>query len=130
VFFALIFVLSAFNLFSSGSIAYAESRGVPAAALLVPVAGVLALLGGLSIALGFRAKLGAWLIVIFLVPVTLMLHQFWGIADPMAHQTAMINFLKNLSMLGGALLIAHFGPGPMSFDGCKECGSDEAAPKA
>jgi putative oxidoreductase len=42
--------------------------------------------GGLSILLGYRAKLGAWLIVLFLIPVTLMLHKFWTVQDPMMAQ--------------------------------------------
>ena len=130
VLFSLIFVLSAPHHFSTGFASYAASQGVPAASLLAPLAGVLALLGGLSVALGYRAKAGAWLLVIFLVPVTLVIHKFWGITDPTAHQMQMIHFFKNLSMLGGALLIAHFGSGPLSLDGLKESGAAEPAPKA
>jgi putative oxidoreductase len=113
--FSLIFVMAAFNHFSGQTIAFAASQGVPAASLLVPASGVIALLGGLSILLGYKAKLGGWLIAIFLLGVTPM-HKFWGIADPMMHQIQMIMFLKNLSMLGGALLITQFGAGPFSLD--------------
>ena len=73
-------------------------------------------LGGPSILLGYRAKLGAWLIVLFLIPVTLMLHKFWTVSDPMMAQIQMILFMKNVSMLGGALLITQFGAGPFSLD--------------
>jgi putative oxidoreductase len=66
--------------------------------------------------LGYRAKLGAWLIVLFLIPVTLMLHKFWLVTDPMMAQIQMILFMKNVSMLGGALLISQFGAGPFSLD--------------
>ena len=66
--------------------------------------------------LGHRAKLGAWLIVLFLIPVTLMLHKFWTVQDPMMAQIQMILFMKNVSMLGGALLISQFGAGPFSLD--------------
>jgi putative oxidoreductase len=52
----------------------------------VPLSGVLAVAGGLSIALGYRAKLGGWALVAFLVPVTLAMHQFWNISDPMMRQ--------------------------------------------
>ena len=76
------------------------------------------LLGGLSILLGYRAKLGAWLIAIFLIGVTPM-HKFWGIADPMMQQMQMVMFMKNLAMLGGALLITQFGSGPWSVDAHK-----------
>ena len=86
------------------------------ASIAVPVSGLIALLGGLSILLGYRAKIGAWLIVLFLVGVTPMLHKFWGISDPMVAQMQMVNFMKNVSMLGGALLITQFGSGPWSLD--------------
>jgi len=114
--FVLIFLLSGPRHFSSQTIGYAASQGVPLASILVPLSGVLALVGGLSILLGYRAKIGAWLIALFLVPVTLMLHKFWGISDPMMAQMQMVMFMKNISMLGGALLISQFGAGPFSFD--------------
>ena len=86
--------------------------------ILVPilVLGVIAVLGGLSVALGYRARVGAWLIVVFLVPVTLTMHAFWGVSDPMMAQMQMVMFMKNLSMLGAALLLAYHGAGPISFD--------------
>jgi uncharacterized membrane protein YphA (DoxX/SURF4 family) len=77
--FALIFVLSGLNNFSRLAMGYAASQGVPLASLLVPLSGILALAGGLSILLGYHARLGAWLIVLFLVPVTVMMHPFWAV---------------------------------------------------
>src|SRR2546422_8076498 len=68
--------------FSAGYIGYAAQAGVPAPGLLVPLSGVIATLGGLSITLGYKAKIGAWLIVLFLVPVTLKMHNFWAVTDP------------------------------------------------
>ena len=114
--FALIFLMAGANHFNKQAIGYAASQGVPLAALAVPLSGVLAIFGGLSILLGYRAKLGAWLIVVFLVPVTLMMHKFWAVQDPMMTQIQMILFMKNISMLGGALLISQFGAGPFSLD--------------
>ena len=113
--FSLIFLTAGFNHFSSQTIAYAASQGVPLASLAVPLSGAIALLGALSILLGYRARLGGWLIALFLVAVT-PLHKFWGISDPMLHQMQMVMFFKNLSMLGGALLITQFGSGPWSLD--------------
>lgn len=115
-FFALIFVLGGANLFSTQSIAYAASQGVPLASVAVPLAGILAIVGGLSILLGYRAKIGAWLVVLFLALVTPMMHNFWAVTDPVMHQLQFIMFLKNVSMLGGALLITQFGAGPWSLD--------------
>lgn len=111
-----IFIMSLLGHFSPQAIGYAAQSGVPAAGLLVPLSGVIAGVGGLSILLGYRAKLGAWLIVLFLVPVTVMMHNFWAVTDPMTAQMQQAMFMKNLSMLGGALLIAHFGAGPVSLD--------------
>jgi putative oxidoreductase len=113
--FALIFIMAALNHFASQTIAFAASQGVPLASILVPISGVIALLGGFSILLGYRARVGGWLIALFLLGVTPM-HKFWGIADPMMHQMQMVMFMKNLSMLGGALLISQFGAGPWSLD--------------
>jgi putative oxidoreductase len=115
-FFALIFLFAAPNHFTKQTIAFAASQGVPLAWIAVPLSGVVAIAGGLSILLGYRAKLGAWLIVLFLIPVTLMLHKFWAVTDPMMAQIQMILFMKNVSMLGGALLISQFGAGPFSLD--------------
>jgi putative oxidoreductase len=105
-FFALIFLMAGANHFNKQTIGYAASQGVPLAAIA----------GGLSILLGYRANLGAWLIVLFLVPVSLMMHKFWTVTDPMMAQIQMILFMKNVSMLGGALLVSHFGAGPFSLD--------------
>src|SRR5580658_591643 len=64
--FALIFLMSAPMHFSSQITAYAAAQGVPLASIAVPLSGVIALAGGLSIMLGYRVKIGAWLIVLFL----------------------------------------------------------------
>jgi putative oxidoreductase len=98
------------------TIAYAASQGVPLAALAVPFSGLLALAGGLSILLGYRARIGAWLIALFLVGVTPLMHNFWTVTDPMMYQMQMIMFMKNVSMLGGALVISQLGSGPWSLD--------------
>jgi putative oxidoreductase len=115
--FALIFVMSGPRHFMGSTIAYAAAQGVPLASIAVPLSGVLALVGGLSVLLGYRAKIGAWLMALFLIGVTPMMHRFWGVADPMMAQMQMINFMKNVSMLGGALILTQLGSGPWSLDG-------------
>jgi putative oxidoreductase len=102
--------------FTRAMIDAAARQGVPLAALAVPVAGIIAAVGAVSVLFGVRARAGAWLLVVFLVPVTLFMHAFWAAPDMMAAAVQRIMFLKNLSMLGGALLITHFGAGPVSFD--------------
>jgi putative oxidoreductase len=102
--------------FSDKAIGYAQSKNVPAAFFLVPLSGIIAVLGGLSILLGFRTRVGAMLIVIFLVPVTITMHAFWLETDPMQAQMQMSNFMKNIALLGAAMMISYFGAGPVSFD--------------
>ena len=116
IFFSLIFIIAGPNHFSSASIGYAASQGVPLSSIVVPLSGLMALIGGLSIATGFKAKWGALLIIIFLIPVTLMMHQFWTVKDPMMMQMQMEMFMKNIAMLGGAMVIANFGSGPLSIE--------------
>jgi putative oxidoreductase len=116
ILFSLVFLMTIMGHFSTESAQYAESKGLPFASVLVPLSGIIAFAGGLSIALGYKAKIGAWLVVLFLLPVTVIMHAFWKETDPMMMQMQMTHFMKNLSMMGGALLIAWWGAGPMSID--------------
>lgn len=114
--FSAIFIMSGFMHFLPQEIALAAQAGVPFAGFLVPASGIVAALGGLSILLGYRARWGAWLIILFLVPVTLTMHNFWAAKDAMTAQMQMAMFLKNVTIMGGALMVAYFGSGPMSLD--------------
>ena len=114
--FALLFLAAAPMHFTAQGVQYAASEGVPLAEILVPLSGVLALLGGLSVLLGYHARVGAQLLVAFLLPVTLVMHDFWSVAEPMAAQLQQVMFMKNVAILGGALLLMHFGSGPFSLD--------------
>lgn len=114
--FSLIFIISSFSHFSSATALYAANQGVPFSQFLVPFSGMLALIGGLSILFGFHARFGAFCIILFLVPVTLTMHNFWTLIDAGQIQIQRAMFMKNLSMLGGALIIFNFGAGPFSID--------------
>ena len=116
LFYSLIFVVAGFGHFTHQEIAYAAAQGIPIAGVLVPASGIMAIVGGLSILLGFHGKLGAWLLVLFLVPVTFAMHNFWAVKDPMMQQIQMAMFLKNFSMLGAALFFTQIGTGPLSLD--------------
>ena len=116
ILFSLIFIMAAFGHFPKESIAYASMSGVPAANVLVPLSGIISLLGGLSVLLGYKAKWGAWALIIFLLPVSFMMHNFWAATDPMQKQMHMAMFMKNMGLVGGALLITYFGAGPLSID--------------
>ena len=114
--FAGVFVVFAPGDFTPQGVAFAAQQGVPLPGVLVPLAGVISLAGGLSVVLGYRARVGACLLMLFLVPVTYWMHNFWAIRDPMMAQMQFGFFMANVSRVGGALLIAHFGAGPLSLD--------------
>jgi len=84
---------------------YANYKKVPAAKLSVIVSGLMILLGGIYIALGIYADLGALLIAIFLIPAALLMHAFWKESDATAKQGETVNFFKNLALAGAALII-------------------------
>jgi len=114
--YSLIFVVAGFGHFTHQEIAYAAAQGIPFAGVLVPLSGIMAIVGGLSILLGFHGRLGAWLLVLFLLPVTFTMHNFWAVKDPLMQQIQMAMFLKNISMLGSALFFTQIGTGPLSLD--------------
>jgi len=120
VLYSLMFLMAIMGSFSSGTIQYASSAGVPLASITVPLSGIIAFLGAVSIIIGYKAKIGAWLLVLYLLPVTFMMHNFWAVTDPMMQQMQMVSFMKNISMLGGALIISYWGAGPMSLDNKSE----------
>ena len=95
---------------------YAGMKNVPAASVAVVVSGLLILLGGLSVLLGFWPYIGLLLIAIFLVCVTPKMHAFWSVSDPMARMGEQVNFMKNVALLGAALAMAAIPqPWPMSL---------------
>ena len=114
--FSLIFITAAPRHFTLEGIQHAAALGVPAAGALVPLSGVLALAGGVSVAAGYKTRWGAWILAAFLVPVTWWMHGYWRLSDPTAIHIQQAMFAKNLSMLGAALLISQFGAGPASLD--------------
>jgi len=118
ILFSLIFIMSGLGHIFNGKemVGMTEQMGVPLASLAVPLTGVMILLGGLSIILGYKIKIGALLIIIFLIPTSFIMHPFWKIADPMQAQINMILFMKNISMTGAALIFYFFGSGPLSLD--------------
>lgn len=95
----------------------AAAHGVPAPELAIIVAGVLLLVAGLSFLLGVLPQVGVGAIVLFLVPVTLIMHAFWADRDPAQRQADIINFTKNLALLGSSLMfLAVPRPWPYSVE--------------
>jgi putative oxidoreductase len=84
---------------------YAKSKGVPAPSLAVGGSGVLLLLGGLSILLGYQPLIGAGLLALFLIVITPAMHPFWSVRDAQAKMGEQINFMKNVALLGLVLML-------------------------
>jgi putative oxidoreductase len=113
---SLIFLFALPAHFKHEMIAHARDAGVPLANIAVPLAGIIAFAGGLMVALGFHARIGAVLLIVFLLPVTLFMHKFWGMSDPQLQQMQMVNFLKNLGLIGASAFIVYAGAGAYSLD--------------
>jgi len=99
----------------SGTAGYMASKHMPAVPFFLLAAVTFELLGGLSVLTGFKARWGALALIVFLIPVTLIFHNFWAY-EGMEQKTQMINFLKNLAIMGGLLMVAANGAGPISVD--------------
>ena len=115
----MIFVMSGIGMVFdfANTTGYMEKEGMPAAPLVLVGAISLEIVGGLMVLTGFKARIGALLLlIVFLVPATFIFHHFWTL-EGQEQQMQMINFMKNLSILGALLLIVARGAGPLSVDG-------------
>ena len=83
---------------------YTKSKGVPAPKLAVIVTGLLLLLGGLSILTGFQPTIGVILLVIFFLPVTFTMHDFWAEQDQRSKMMQRTQFVKNMGLMSSALM--------------------------
>ena len=114
---ALIFVTSGFGKIMGfdGATGYIASKGLPAPALFAVVAIVIELGGGLAVLFGFYSRWAALALAVFTVAAALLFHNFW-VVPPAQVMEQQINFWKNISITGGFLLLAAFGPGAISLD--------------
>ena len=95
---------------------YMSSEGVPAARLMLVGAIAFLIVGSFSVIVGCKARIGASLLLIFLILATYFFHDFWTIEDATAQQEQMIQFMKNLALMGAMLLVIANGAGPISLD--------------
>lgn len=94
------------HLVSSAMMAqYAASKGVPLPEAAVLATGALILAGGVSIMFGVLPHIGALCIALFLIGVSPLMHNFWAVPDPGVRMAEMINFTKNMALLGGVLML-------------------------
>jgi putative oxidoreductase len=93
---------------------YVASKGVPAPKAAILFSGVLQLFGGLSMLLGLYPTWGIVCLTVFLVPVSLIMHNFWADTDPAARMSNQINFHKNGALLA-ALWMINMVPQPWAF---------------
>ena len=96
-------------------VGYAAAKGLPMAGAGVAVAAVIEILGGLALLTGFYTRIAAWVMFLYLIPVSLTFHNFWAMQG-MERMDNQIHFLKNLAIMGGLLILAANGAGGYSFD--------------
>lgn len=101
----------------AGTAEHMAQAGLPLVPLLLVLTIAVELGGGLMVLLGWRARTAALVMFLFMIPVTLVFHAFWGLTDPAAHYQQQIHFMKNIAIMGGLMFIAAFGAGPLSVDG-------------
>lgn len=83
---------------------YAASKHVPMPKIMVMISGLLIFLGGLWILTGYFVQIGVLELALFLIPVTFKMHDFWNDTDPNQKMSNRVNFMKNMALLGAALM--------------------------
>ncbi len=95
---------------------YAASKHVPSPKLAVYLSGAFLFLGGAGVILGISPAWSLGFLLVFLVPTTFIMHQFWKVTDPTQRMGEMINFMKNVALIGAILMMLSFAtPWPISF---------------
>ncbi|HKQ31339.1 MAG TPA: DoxX family protein [Burkholderiales bacterium] len=117
IFIALIFLISGIGkaVGFAGTAGYIASKGLPMPEALAAIAVAIEIGAAAMIMLGWKARLGALALLVFLIPVTIIFHPFWAVAAEQV-QLQRIMFLKNLSIVGAVLYIMAYGSGPFSLD--------------
>ncbi|ELS00711.1 putative membrane protein [Xenococcus sp. PCC 7305] len=94
----------------SGTAVMMANKGLPIAGILLLFTIAFQLLGGFSLLLGYKVKLGSILLILFLIPATLVFH------NPLADPSQLNSFLKNIGLIGGLLMVIYAGAGALSID--------------
>lgn len=114
---AYIFLMSGYGKITgfAGSAKYMAKYGMPAIEPLLVAAIIVELVGGLALAVGWKARWAAWALFLFIIPTTLIFHAYWAVPADQAYGQ-LIHFQKNLAIMGGMLYVALMGPGRLSLD--------------
>ena len=115
---SLIFLLSAANKLQGwqGTVQMMADKGLPAPEALLSVAVGLELVGGVMLVLGLYARWGAVALLLFILPVSVIMHNFWALPEGEQRMGEMISFMKNFTIVGGLLFVLAMGAGPVSID--------------
>jgi putative oxidoreductase len=113
-----IFVLSGFAKLTDpgGAMGYMEKAGIDNPEPLLYIAAVAEILGGLAVLLGLFTRLGAAGLFLYMAVITVIMHKFWGNMPADAAKMQMVQFMKNLCIMGGLAMVVAFGPGRYSLD--------------
>lgn len=117
ILFSLVFILFGFSKLThfSENIVFLAGKGLPYPQLLAALAIIFELGGGIMVLLGWRTRIGALMLFLFVIIATGIVHTFWSYHG-IAATNQMLHFIKNISILGGALFIMVFGAGAYSLD--------------
>jgi putative oxidoreductase len=88
-----------------GSTQYAEMKGVPSPRISVIVSGIVILLAGIAVLIGWQVQIASILLLLFLLSAMFFMHDFWALDDPQQQQAEMSQFMKNLVIAGGCLIL-------------------------
>ena len=114
---SVVFLLSGFGKLSSfgASAAFLASKHFPIPSAMLAGAIIVEIIGGLCLIFGFKARIAAFIMFLYLIPATIIFHNFWAMLGA-ARMDNQGHFLKNLAIMGGLLMISSFGPGRLSLD--------------
>jgi putative oxidoreductase len=96
-------------------VSYAAAAHLPVPGVAIALAAVAELGCGLAILAGFKTRIAAWILFLYLIPTSFIFHNFWAVQG-MEQQTQMVNFIKNVAIMGGLLLLSVNGAGAYSAD--------------
>lgn len=107
ILFALLFLYSAIGHItqSEGMAQYSKFKGAPGGRFGVILTGITMGVGALMVALGVFGDIGALLVAVTLVAITVFMHAFWKEGDAQAKQNELVQFNKNIALIGGALAL-------------------------